>query len=338
MKAILPPPEQVRNVLVWHTGALGDLLLAGPALQALSRYYSGSGLFGVGKRECWELLQGTLPVAAVWDAAEGLWAWLFADAGPVPPRLAERLASISLALVFRPRLSAPVLTRFSQAGVEAACWIPSFPENGQEPVRLLQARHLADMGLSYEPEPFFLNLEADGADELPVALPPDQPLLAVAPGSGNARKNWPLSHYFEVTRTLAWEFGLHVVWLAGPAERPWLSYLRGIAASQGHTLAADLPLRQVARLLARTHLYIGGDSGITHLAAAARARRVIALYGPTNPRVWGPFGHGVTVVAAPGDCPPCAAGRDIACPESRCLSEISSDMVFKVAARLLGEG
>lgn len=338
MMALLPPPEQVQNILVWHAGALGDLLLAGPALQALSRYYSGSGLFGVGKRECWELLRGSLPVEAVWDADEGLWAWLFADVGAVPPKLAERLARLSLTLIFSPRLSEPVLTRFSQAGVPSVCWIPSFAENGREPVRSLQARHLAGLGLSYVPEPFFLKPEAEGANELTIAVPPDQPLLTVAPGSGSARKNWPLSHYFDLTRALAWEFGLHVVWLAGPAERQWLPYLQGMADSQGHSLAADLSLRQVARLLARTCLYIGGDSGITHLAAAARARRVIALYGPTDPRVWGPFGEGVTVVAAPGDCPPCTAGRDIACPESRCLGELSPDMVLKVAARLLAEG
>lgn len=338
MNAVLPPPEHVRNVLVWHTGALGDLLLAGPALQALSRCYSGSGLFGVGKREYWELLQGTLPVEAVWGADEGLWAWLFADAGTVPPKLTERLASVSLALVFSPRPSEPVLKRFSQAGVRAVCWIPSFPENGREPVRSLQARHLAGLGLSYVPEPFFLMPEAEGKAELPIAVPPDQPLLTVAPGSGSARKNWPLSHYFDLTRALAWEFGLHVVWLAGPVERQWLPYLQGIADSQGHSLAADLPVRQVARLLARTRLYIGGDSGITHLAAAARAGHVIALYGPTDPRVWGPFGNGVTVVAAPGDCTPCTGGRDIACPEPRCLKELSSDMVLKVAARLLAEG
>ncbi len=329
----LPSPGKVEDILIWHAGALGDLLLAGPALQALSRHYPESAFVGVGKRECWELLQGALPVKAAWDAEEGLWAWLFAAAGPVPPLLAERLSGVSLALVFGPGPRAGVMARLSQAGVRTVLWIPSFSDNGREPVRYLQARHLAKLGLVYEPEPFYLNL-AEGGDEETGTLAA-QPLLTVAPGSGQVRKNWPLSHYFEVTRALSWEFGLHVAWLAGPAEVPWLPYLKGIAESQGHALLSGLPLRQVARVLARSRLYIGGDSGITHLAVSAKARQVIALFGPTDPGVWAPFGGQVTVVTAPDDCAPCTGGRDISCPEPRCLKGLSPGKVLEVAASLL---
>jgi ADP-heptose:LPS heptosyltransferase len=335
MKSELPPPEKVENILVWHTGALGDLLLAGPALQALSRHYPGSGLVGVGKPEGWKLLQGALPVKAVWDADDGLWAWLFAAAGAVPPRLAERLAGVSLALVFSPRPNPEIFHGLSRAGVRAGFWLPSFSENGYEPVRWLQARHLANLGLSYEPKPFYLDLEVDLPEGQHPSVLLDKPLLSVAPGSGSARKNWPLSHYFEVTRVLAWDYGLQVVWLAGPAETAWLPYLRGIAESQGHALLAGLPLEQVARVLARSHLYLGGDSGITHLAAAAKARRIIALFGPTDPRVWAPFGDGVTVVTAPCDCAPCTGGRDIPCPEPWCLRYLSPKKVLEIAASLV---
>jgi heptosyltransferase III len=329
----LPRPERVQSLLIWHQGALGDLLLAGPAFQALCRHYGGAAIIGAGQPERWELFQETLGLARVWDAGAGLWAWLYAGAGSLPPLLAECLSGLSLALIFRPRRDDHLLERLQQAGVAEVAWTPSFAEDGREPVRLLQARHLTQLGLAYEPEPFHLALDAP--DDPQVGLPSDRPLLTVAPGSGHPKKNWPLSHYFELTRTLAWEYRLHPVWLAGPAEAAWLPYVRGLAEAQGHTLLANLSLRSVARVLARSHLHIGGDSGITHLAAAAGARRVLALFGPTDPLVWAPFGDNVTVATGPGECTPCAAGREIACQKPHCLTDLAPAEVLEMAAALL---
>jgi heptosyltransferase III len=329
----LPRPEQVHTLLIWHQGALGDLLLAGPALQALCRRYSGAVIIGAGHPERWGLLQETLGVSTVWDAGAGLWAWLYTSAGSLPPTLAERLSGLSLALIFSPRRDDHLLERLKEAGVAEVAWTPSFAAHGREPVRLLQARHLAQLGVSYAPEPFHLTLDAP--DEPPVGLPLDRPLLTVAPGSGHPQKNWPLSHYFEVTRALAWEHGLHPVWLAGPAEEAWLPYVQGLAKAQGHTLLADLSLRSVARVLALSHLHIGGDSGITHLAAAAGARQVLALFGPTDPRVWAPFGDNVTVATAPEECGPCAAGREIVRPDPYCLAKLTPEKVLTMAAAML---
>jgi ADP-heptose:LPS heptosyltransferase len=327
MKAALPPPENVEKFLIWHNGALGDLLLAGPALQALSRTYRKSRLIGVGQPEPWNLLKEALRVETVWDGGVGVWAPLFSLAGPLPPVLSERLSGVSLALVFSPKPNQDFRQRLAQAGVREALWAPSFPEDGQEPVRLLQARHLHRLGFYYEPEPFYLAADAFQDDAPPPGLPADRPLLAVATGSGSPQKNWPLSCYYEVTRALAWEYSLHVVWLAGPAEMAWLPYLQGLAESQGHSLLINRPLRQLVRVLARTHLYIGGDSGITHLAAAARARRVLALFGTTDPKVWAPFGHQVAVLAGPKE----------GCPASPSLTGLSPQKVIEAAARLLEE-
>ena len=75
-------------------------------------------------------------------------------------------------------------------------------------------------------------------EELP-ELPGPGPWLAVAPGSGQPRKNWPLAHYYEVSRALGWEYGLKVVWLAGPGEEAMLPYLEALAQAQGQLLLAQ---------------------------------------------------------------------------------------------------
>ncbi len=107
-----------------------------------------------------------------------------------------------------------------------------------------------------------------------------QGAIAIHPFSGNNAKNWPLGCYRELARQLA--AGAEVVLLAGPEE--------------------ELPearrfddLRSLADWLSGVALYIGNDSGPTHLAAVVRTP-VLALFGPTTPSVWAPRGPHVTVL------------------------------------------
>jgi heptosyltransferase-3 len=330
---ILPPPATVARLLIWHQGALGDLLLATPALAAISGHYPQARLTGLGHPERWGLLAESLPLDEVWDSGQAQWASLFSDA-PLPSELAQRLARFQLALIFSPRPQPALPSRLRRAGIPAVHWLPSFPETGLESVADLQARHLAVLGLHYRPAPFKLALGARPEDELPELSGPG-PRLALAPGSGQARKNWPLSYYYEVSRALAWEFSLKVLWLAGPAEEAALPYLKALAQAQDQILLANRSLPQVARVLSRCRLYLGNDSGLTHLAAAVDGPEVVALFGPTDPRVWAPLGPRVTTLIAPCPQAPCAAGRTIPCPESSCLEALSPDTVLAAAARLL---
>jgi heptosyltransferase-3 len=101
----------------------------------------------------------------------------------------------------------------------------------------------------------------------------------IHPFSGSARKNWPLERYREVATRL----GMPVRWSAGPEE------------------ALDEAVRfenlyDLACWLATALVYIGNDSGITHLAAAV-GTPVVAIFGPTDPAVWAPRGERVRVVS-----------------------------------------
>jgi heptosyltransferase-3 len=321
------------NILIWHQGALGDLLLAGPALAALSRHYPEARLTALGRPGPWGLYSLSLPLEEVWDSGEARWLHLFTD-GDLPPALPERLARFQLALVFSPRPQTVLQTRLNQAGIPAVHWLPSFPETGSEPVAALQARHLAALGLHYVPGPFTLTVGLRDDEELP-ELPGPGPWLAVAPGSGHPLKNWPLAHYYEVSRALGWEYGLQVVWLAGPAETAMLPYLEPLARAQNQILLAHRPLARVAQILSRCRLYVGNDSGLTHLAAAVGGPEVIALFGPTDPRVWAPLGPRVRTLSAPCSEAPCAVGRAISCPENHCLMNLAPETVLAAAAQVL---
>lgn len=324
---------EITHILIWHQGALGDLLLAGPALVAISRHYPGARITALGHSERWSLLAGSLPLEEVWDSGAAMWAPLFGT-GVLPLGTRERLARFQLALVFSPRPQTTLQGQIHQAGIPRVHWLPSFPETGSDAVAALQARHLAAIGLDYVPAPFQLAIGGSPGEE-PVELPGPGPWLAVAPGSGQARKNWPLSHYYEVSRTLAWQFNMGIAWLAGPAEEAALPYLEALAQAQGHLLLANRPLAQVARVLSRCRLYIGNDSGLTHLAAAVTGPDVLALFGPTDPGVWAPLGPQVHALVAPCAQSPCAEGRTIPCSEPHCMEALSPETVLAAAAALL---
>jgi heptosyltransferase III len=101
----------------------------------------------------------------------------------------------------------------------------------------------------------------------------------IHPFSGSARKNWPLNRFRELAERLA----LPVRWCAGPEE-----------AMEDAVRFENL--YHLACWIASARVYIGNDSGITHLAAAV-GTPVVAIFGPTDPAVWAPRGARVSVVS-----------------------------------------
>jgi heptosyltransferase-3 len=103
-------------------------------------------------------------------------------------------------------------------------------------------------------------------------------------------KQWTKSGWRELAAALA-ERGLSVVATGGPAEAE-RSYLDGVWSGVPLTrLDGRLEWAQLAGVLSKARVYIGPDTSVTHLAAATGCATV-ALYGPTDPRLWGPWPAG----------------------------------------------
>lgn len=124
----------------------------------------------------------------------------------------------------------------------------------------------------------------------------------IAPGSGSTKKNWPIRNFLELARTLAIAKGF----LLGPAEAELGPLLRGSKAE----VFQDLPLRSVGALLKCCAWYVGNDSGISHLAGAVGARGIV-LFGPTDPSRWRPWGSLETIRADPIDRLPVSEVKDL---------------------------
>lgn len=106
------------------------------------------------------------------------------------------------------------------------------------------------------------------------------------PGAGWGAKRWPAERYGEVARGLA-GLGLRSIVNYGPGEEKLVRAAE--AASEGMALAMSCTLTELIALMRRARLFVGGDTGPLHLAAALRVP-VVAIYGPTDPARNGPYG------------------------------------------------
>jgi ADP-heptose:LPS heptosyltransferase len=115
--------------------------------------------------------------------------------------------------------------------------------------------------------------------------------VVLHPGSGSVEKNWPAERFAALAEALACQHGASVVVTFGPADEAARAAFAGTSA---HLLDSP-PLLELAALLRRAALYVGNDSGISHLAGL-RGTPTLALFGPTDPALWRPLGRAVVVI------------------------------------------
>ncbi len=149
------------------------------------------------------------------------------------------------------------------------------------------------------------------------------------PGAGWGAKRWPAERYGEVGRQLAKD-GLRCLVNCGPGEEDLFQEVN--AASGGIVSPTKASITGLIALTRRARLFIGGDTGPLHLAAALRVP-VVAIFGPTDPARNGPYGTCSVVLRNPAS--PTTHARK-AQPDEGML-EISVDSVVHAARRLLDE-
>jgi ADP-heptose:LPS heptosyltransferase len=174
------------------------------------------------------------------------------------------------------------------------------------------------------------------------------PTALLHPGSGafSLARRWPAERYVALGNRLASELGLRLAVLAGSATgeselaRKVLAGLDRPAA-----LIEGVPSpRTLAALLQQATIFVGNDSGVMHLAAAVEIP-IVAIFGPTNHRAWGPYPADSArhaVVREPLACSPCihrghSFGRPAGCPARTCLDLVEVEQVLQAAGRVLGQ-
>jgi heptosyltransferase-1 len=155
-----------------------------------------------------------------------------------------------------------------------------------------------------------------------------QEFALLTPGAGWGAKQWPAERYGEVAKQLA-ENGLKALINFGPREEDLARAVE--ASSDGAAESFTGSLTQLIALTRRARLFIGGDTGPMHLAAALGVP-VVAIFGPTDPARNGPFGARSIVLRSPTSA---TSYRHTSQPDESLL-EISAAQVVAAARQLLG--
>jgi heptosyltransferase-3 len=127
----------------------------------------------------------------------------------------------------------------------------------------------------------------------------DPKLIALHPGSGSKDKSWPVERFAAMAESLMQrDEKQRFLLVAGEADEARLAYVRRVLPNEKLRIAENLPLPALANLLQNCALFVGNDSGISHLAGAVGTPSLL-LFGPTDPAIWAPKNPQVRVLRSP---------------------------------------
>jgi heptosyltransferase-2 len=293
------------RILVIRGGAIGDFILTLPAIAALRKQFPQAHLEVLGYPHIAQLaVAGGLADRIQPIEARGL-AGFFARDGTLEPGLMDYFSEFDLVIsylydpdeIFKTNVCRCLFGQFI-AG-------PHRP-NETEPIHatrvyLKPLERLAifdadpvprlDVGqassLSQTSSRILSNQDGDRRDACPT--------LALHPGSGSEKKNWPEAKWTEFIAWLTGSTKLDLLLVGGEAEGGRLQRLAAAVPPERRQVAQSLPLPELARRLQSCAAFVGHDSGISHLAAALGLPSLV-LWGDALEVVWRPQGERVVIL------------------------------------------
>jgi heptosyltransferase-3 len=305
------PPQVTSSerVLVIFPGALGDLVCLGPALRTLARRHREAELELMAREELARFAVARLGIARdkshdhsrhysrhysrYYSIDRREVAALFAN----PPDLDAARA------FFRPftriySFFASDDARFRRALEAAAATTAAVSFHAFRPAGAghVAAAYLEEIGErearpTEPPDALMEVLEediVDARDALARLGLGETRIVLLFPGSGSPHKNWPVENFAALASTL--EPPTRPLVVLGPAERALEPVLMPLLHERGIAWLRDRPLGTITGLARLAAGFVGNDSGVSHLAAAAGAPG-IAIFGPTDPERWRPLGR-----------------------------------------------
>jgi heptosyltransferase III len=273
------------KILVIRGGAIGDFILTLPAIAALRRQFPDAHLEVLGYPHIIQLAQaGGLVDRAQSIEARAL-AGFFARNGELAGDLVEYFSEFDIILsylydpddIFRTNIARCTTAQFVVG--------PSRP-NEQEKVHATR--------IYLRPLERFAIFDADHVPQLKVPAPPNRDpnvppvtTLALHPGSGSEKKNWPEPKWAALLQHLAQNTNFNLLLIGGEAEGERLQRLAAALPITRTKVAQSLPLTELARQIQACDAFIGHDSGISHLAGALGLRGIV-LWGNTVEEIWRP--------------------------------------------------
>lgn len=275
------------RILVIRGGALGDFILTLPAIRLLREAFPTAHLEILGYKHFVALAEMSGYANAARSIEYGPLSSFFTEGGELAPDLVEYFSSFQqiISYLFDPdQIFARNLRRAGVRNLITGC--PKITDQ-EHAVRQL-ARPLESLAL------FLEDFAAKITPNEPRVI--DPALLALHPGSGSEKKNWPLERFADLAESLLQrDEKRKLLLVGGEADEERLARLEGLLPNDRVELAKSMPLSVLANRLQNCTFFIGHDSGISHLAAAVGIPSLL-LFGPSDPAIWAPQNAQVRVL------------------------------------------
>lgn len=328
-------PTVRRTIIMIHPGSLGDVLLAVPAMVRVRTRFPDYRLALCAEAQAAKLLYAC-GVVDTWTSIQGRdCADLFVGADSVTGQMRTWLLDCDLAIGWTQSLDGTLSGTLKAFGVRTVIVRSPFSTE-------ILAAHQQDKFLETIDE---VPSEYDGDVLLKVTEPAiqlgracleaaghsiGQSLVVIHPGSGSPHKCVAPETLLPVVVAVQ-RVGAIPVILEGPADREPVERLLQLCSNPPIVLR-DLDLLTVAGVLAQSQLFVGQDSGITHMAGLMGVH-MVALFGPTDPARWAPRGIHMTVVQ--GASCLCRSWDEVSrCKGRPCLDLPTDDLVALCLTRL----
>lgn len=276
------------KILVIRGGAIGDFILTLPVFSALKEQFPKSQIDVLGYAHIAELALLSGHVDQVHSIeARGL-AGYFAKNGDLDKKLKDLFNTYGLIISYL--YDPQEIFKTNVAKISDAQFIigPHRPDD---------SGHVHATEVFLDPLKALAIFEPDirpkiSGDLLPVApieikKTDRQFLLAIHPGSGSEKKNWPEENWVTLIKNLIAETDIKFLLVGGESERERYINISRIIPSDRKYESYSLPLSELASCLSKADGFLGHDSGVSHLAAAVGIEGIV-LWPHTNPRVWAP--------------------------------------------------
>jgi len=354
--------NQVRRILVYRIGQLGDTIVALPAMWVVRRTFPNAYLALLSDRHSesgYVCAEEVLPSKGLFDE------YLSYDAGingtdprnplTVLPVLRQRRFDTLVYLAPRLRRHWQVcrdLLFFRLAGIQRFIGHKGFDSlparaPGTELARVNhEADHLLDRlaisGIQVKTsDRGYMDLGLTRGELLKAEKWLDAhrddgcpgPVIAFGPGSKSPAKTWPIERYAMLGRRLIKEYNAFPMVFGGPRDRSLGEYLL-TQWKCGVNAAGELSVRQAAPVIGLSQLYVGNDTGTMHLATAVGTTCVVAFAALDWPGRWYPYGDQQMVLRRPVSCEGCM--RSV-CTDygMACMTEISVEDMWRACQRVL---
>ena len=292
------------RILVVRGGAIGDFILTLPAIQLIRNSLPDPHIAVLGYRNVVDVAVEFAIVDEARSIEYGSLARFFVPGAELDRELMGWFGSFDLVVSYLYDPDGYFVGNVERCGVETllqAIHKVNESEEGEKAHAAHQlARPLEQLAMFLDDPAPRLGVGTSGNRSIASATGPS-PVVAIHPGSGSAKKNWDPEGWLQVCAALRDEFGaqrLHLI--SGEAEGEVAHGFRDQLGSLGYNVEHHhaRPLPEIAHVLGTCDLFLGHDSGISHLAGACGTPAIL-LFGPTDPKIWSPQNQGVDVVVSP---------------------------------------